>query len=58
MQHADDSTFPLEDQLLLKNALNIITNFGKKIKDCIAHQTHWIHGDVENLLSSIINIKL
>lgn len=48
MQHADDSTFPLEDQLLLKNALNIITNFGKKIKDYIAHQTHWIHGDVEN----------
>lgn len=48
MQHADDSTFPLEDQLLLENALNIITNFGKKIKDYIAHQTHWIHGDVEN----------
>lgn len=58
MQHADDSTFPLEDQLLLENALKIITNFGKKIKDYIAHQTHWIHGDVENLLSSIINIKL
>lgn len=29
IQHADDSTFTLEDQLSLENALNILNFFGK-----------------------------